>query len=278
MENKNRKENKKVSEWGSVATWYDDLIGQEGSDFHQSIIMPGIVRLLKTDKEAISGKKVVDLACGQGVLCRYLANQGVDCVGVDIASELIETAKLRGASQNVPTYINADATKLLDDDGNLKYGLQPNKYDAVTIVLAIQNITPLSPVWHAANKLLKTGGSLIIVMMHPCFRVPKASDWSWNEKEHRQERVLWEYLSSQEIKIDMHPGKEAIGKKSESTTHYHRPLQAYINTLGNAKLLVDHIEEWVSNKKEQVGIKSEALEKAKKEFPMFLAIRSRKIG
>lgn len=37
------------------------------------------------------------------------------------------------------------------------------------------------------------------------------------------------------------------------------------------------MNEWVSHKKEQVGIKSVAIDKARNEFPMFLALRARKI-
>ncbi len=66
-------------------------------------------------------------------------------------------------------------------------------------------------------------------------------------------------------------------KKSASTIHFHRPLQSYINTLGNARLYIEHIDEWVSNKKEQEGVKSEELMRAKSEIPMFLAIQARKL-
>lgn len=273
---KKYKSNEKKTHWGEVASWYDDYIGQEGSDFHKDIIIPGINRILKKTYGNLENISVFDFACGQGVLCRYLASKGVKTYGIDLAKELIDKAKERSEGLDI-NYMVGDVTDLIDEFGNLKHGLKSESLDAITIVLAIQNISPLSPVWKAVYSLLKKNGSLIIVMMHPCFRIPKSSDWNWNDSKHRQERVLWNYLGSHEVQIDSHPGKKASGKDSKSTIHFHRPLQAYINTLGNSRLFVEHIDEWASNKKEQEGVKSEALMMAKNEIPMFLAIQARKL-
>jgi SAM-dependent methyltransferase len=185
----------------------------------------------------------------------------------------VSLAKQRNTSEKV-RYFQGDVTKLINQEGSLIYGLEKGSFDAVTIILAIQNITPLSAVWKAVCELLKPNGRLVIVMMHPSFRIPQSGDWQWNEKESRQERVMWNYLGSHEVEIKTNPGK---ANSNTNTIHFHRPLQAYINTLGNSSLYVDHIEEWASNVAEQPGIKSEALLRAKKEFPLFLAIRARKV-
>jgi ubiquinone/menaquinone biosynthesis C-methylase UbiE len=257
--------------WSDVATWYDQYVGQDGSPFHQEVILPSVEKLLRIPKDQASPFHVLDLACGQGVLQRYVHYPHVHHVGVDISESLIALAKKRSIHPN-HQYIQGDATMLITNDGSLNYGFQDASFDAVTILLAIQNISPLSAVWKGIKRLLKPDGTCIIVMMHPSFRIPKASSWQWNEKEKRQERTLWSYLSSHEISITSHPGK---GKESTTTTHFHRPLQAYVNTLGNAGLCIDHLEEWVSHVPEQTGIKSEALIHAKKEFPMFLALVAR---
>ena len=146
-----------------------------------------------------------------------------------------------------------DATKLLDAEGRLTAGSEGQSADAVTIIMAIQNMTPLSPVWQGCRALLKPGGVLVVVMMHPCFRVPRKSDWHWDDQTPAQWRMVGQYLTSASIPIQTHPGLAAHGKDAAATTHFHRPLQAYINTMGNAGLLVDHIDEWVSHKKSQPG-------------------------
>ncbi len=172
----------------------------------------------------------------------------------------------------------ADVTKLRAAGGGLVAGLSVGAFDAVTVVLAIQNMTPLSPVWQACREVLKPGGVVIVVMMHPCFRVPRQSDWYWEEAGGGvQARLVRQYLTSTPVAIQMHPGLAAYGKDDATTTHFHRPLQAYVNTLGNAGLLIDHIEEWPSHKKSQPGPRQAALDRARKEIPMFLALRARKV-
>src|SRR5712672_726969 len=74
--------------WGEVADWYDRLVGDEGSEYHQKVVHPGVVRLLGLSP----GDPVIDVACGQGVLCRVLAERGAEVTGVDAAEPLIRAA------------------------------------------------------------------------------------------------------------------------------------------------------------------------------------------
>lgn len=263
----------KQNHWNDVADWYDGVVGQEGSDFHQKVIFPALLRLLKKDKISFKEKSILDIGCGQGVFCRRLATLGSQVVGIDSAEELIAIAKKRTGDTKNCHYFVADASRLITDDAKLISSLQANSFDAITIILAIQNMAHLVPLFQAVKQLLKPEGSLYIVMMHPSFRVPQKSAWQWNEKERRQERVLWSYLSSDAIEITTHPGKAVSNK----TIHFHRPLQTYINMLGNQGLLTEHVEELVSHRKEQAGIKSQALDYAREEFPMFLLLQARKV-
>ena len=266
------------TDWQDVAGWYNNLVGAGGSEYHQKVLLPGVERMLKEKNQQLSDLKILDLACGQGVLSRRLAAAGAIVTGIDLAKDLLEAAKeYVREGQKRPNYIQGDATDLVDESGNPRHGLEAESYDAVTLVLSIQNMDHLTGVWQGVNKLLKPNGVLILVMMHPCFRVPQRSDWQWQQRDFRQTRVMWRYLGSEDIRIAAHPGKEAVGEESPATIHFHRPLQAYINTLGNANLLVEHCEEWVSHKKEQQGPKKDAMDLARQEFPMFLALRCRKV-
>ncbi|MDP3487535.1 MAG: class I SAM-dependent methyltransferase [Bacillota bacterium] len=264
--------------WGDVAEWYDALVGDEGSEYHRKVIIPGVLRMLELNKIDADRPQMLDLACGQGVLCRRLAEEGCEVTGVDAAAPLLEAAKKRNVQDRLAIkYTLADVTELLADNGTPAYGLRAGTSDAVTIVLSIQNITPLSPVWEACHALLKPGGKLIVVMMHPCFRVPKQSDWLWDEASFTQLRAIRHYLGGADVEIQTHPGHAAHGQDDSTTTHFHRPLQAYVNTMGNAGLYIDNIQEWTSHKTDQAGPKKEAMDRARKEIPLFLALRARKV-
>ena len=60
----------------------------------------------------VSGKKVIDIGCGEGRFCRLLASLGALVTGIDITEALIERARdLGGTGQ---TYLLGDAEDLAD--------------------------------------------------------------------------------------------------------------------------------------------------------------------
>src|SRR3954465_471487 len=84
------------TDWGQVAEWYDELVGESGSEFHRNVVLPGVMRMLPLER----GQAFLDVACGQGVLCRLMASRGVNCTGVDAATDLVRIARERGAQVN----------------------------------------------------------------------------------------------------------------------------------------------------------------------------------
>src|SRR4051794_28965208 len=148
------------TDWGNVAEWYDQLVGESGSEYHREVVLPGVLRLLALQP----GQSAVDIACGQGVLCRILQQRGAEMTGVDAAESLIRVARERGPAEI--RYQVADAREL-------RSVLPADHFDAAACVLAIQNIHPIQPVLEGVARALKPAGRLVIVMMHPAFRGSK---------------------------------------------------------------------------------------------------------
>ena len=166
--------------WQDIAGWYDELVGERGSEYHREVVIPRTVTLLGAKR----GERMLDVACGQGVLCRALSEAGARVTGIDVAPALVEAAKRRNQADRLAIdYRVGDARRLADicDAGG---------FDAAVVVLAIQNIAPLSPVWEGCHRVLARGGRLVVVMMHPCFRVPRASHWGWDEQRRVQYRAI----------------------------------------------------------------------------------------
>ncbi|MCA9300922.1 MAG: hypothetical protein KDA28_17755, partial [Phycisphaerales bacterium] len=65
--------------WEHVASWYDDLIEERRSDHHEDVIIPGTTRLV----EPAPGMSILDVACGEGALCRHFATLGAKVTGLD---------------------------------------------------------------------------------------------------------------------------------------------------------------------------------------------------
>ena len=250
---------KSTTDWGGVAEWYDQLVGEAGSEYHREVVLPGVVRLLNPKP----ADKMLDVACGQGVLARLLHERGVEMTGVDAARELIAVARQR--SDPAITYHVADARELdfLDE----------NAFDAATCVLAIQNINPIQAVFDGVARGLKPGGRLVIAMMHPAFRGSKETSWGWDAAKEVQYRRVDRYLLPRKSPIVTNPGKTP----DVYTWSFHKPIETYVKAMRNARLLIDALEEWPSHKSSAPGPRAAAENAARKEIPMFLAIRAIKV-
>ncbi|HEY7118376.1 MAG TPA: methyltransferase domain-containing protein [Tepidisphaeraceae bacterium] len=252
--------------WGDVAEWYDQLVGEEGSEYHRHVVLPGAVRLLA----AKAGDQVLDIACGQGVLCRMLARQGVQASGVDAAVNLIRLANDRNAQIPPGT---ARPVYRVGDVRELSPAFGEDHFDAAACLLAIQNINPIGPVFESVARVLKPMGRFVVVMMHPAFRGPKETSWRWDDKRKVQYRRVDRYLLPRKIPIVTHPGKS-----QDYTWTFHKPIEAYVKAARNAGLLIDALEEWTSHKTSTSGPRAPAENVAREEIPLFLAIRAVKIS
>ena len=248
-----------ITDWGDVASWYDQLVGESGSEYHREVVIPGVLRLMALGP----GDKGLDIACGQGVLSRILQDKAIEMTGVDAAAELIKAARERG-----PATIRYH----VGDARDLKF-LTADEYHAAACVLAIQNIHPIQGVFNGVARALRPMGRFVLVMMHPCFRGPKETHWGWDDKAKVQYRRVDRYLLPRKSPIVTHPGKDP----DTYTWTFHKPIELYVRSLRNAGLLVDAIEEWPSHKTSEPGPRAAAENQARKEIPMFMAIRGVKV-
>jgi 23S rRNA-/tRNA-specific pseudouridylate synthase/SAM-dependent methyltransferase len=251
--------------WDHVAEWYDDLLDDRGSDHHERVILPGLLRLLGSG-EGLAGKRVLDVACGQGLLTRRFTELGATTTGVDASPKLVRTA-----TSNDPrsTYLVGDARSL---DA---LGLAA-PFDAITCVMALMNIDPLASVMRGVASLLAPRGVFVAIILHPAFRAPGQTSWGWDvpPATPRQYRRVDGYLSPVPREIVMNPGAVANGKPAVTTVTHHRPLQQYVRGLADAGLLVDVLEEWPSQRTSQPGPRASEENRARREIPMFAAIRA----
>lgn len=242
--------------WGPVADWYDEYLENDPDTYHRQVILPNLVRVL----DAKPGEQILDIACGQGFLTRELAKTGAKVTASDISKELIAKARERDSAT---TYHVASAD-------TLSYA-KDHSYDAVVIVLAIQNIENMAGVFAEVHRVLKPHGRFILVMNHPAFRVPRRSDWAWDENTKTQYRRIDRYLSAERIDIIAHPS----ARQSESTPSFHRSLQDIFKALSKQHFAVSRLEEWISHKKSEEGPRAASEDAARKEIPLFLMLETR---
>ncbi len=242
---------KSPSGWDNVASWYDGWVGKDGSNHHQKIAIPALLDCLDLDKNT----RLLDIGCGSGVLAPHIAKTGADYTGLDISPKLIATAK---------RYHGQSGTFKIGDARKLERTFPSTQFNVCTFLLSIQDINPLlTTIKQAYNKLLH-GGTLAMLLVHPCFRIPRQSGWGYEKARKLQYRRIDHYLTP--LKIPMKQHKKGV------TISFHRPLSAYINTLGQCGFMIDKLDEITTY--QSGGNKAE--KRANDEIPLFMAIRARK--
>lgn len=242
------------SSWEDVNKWYHSQVGKEGHYYHQQVILPALLPYFEKDKNI----SLLDLGCGQGVLARAIPNIK-SYVGLDASPSLLQAAK---ELNNLPDrqFIFGDATK--------KLPVTKTDFSHVTIILALQNMEHQEKAIENGAKHLATGGRLLIVLNHPCYRIPRQSSWGVDEQKKMQYRRVERYMSPLKIPIQMHPGKK---EKSEETWSYHHPISDYTRWLKNAGFVIEEMQELCSDK-ESTGKAAKMENRSREEFPLFLLI------
>jgi SAM-dependent methyltransferase len=244
--------------WEEVGDWYDSLVGKGGHYYHENVILPNVCEWIKKWK----CESVLDLGCGQGVLERKIPKEML-YIGVDIAPTLIK--KGQAATKNPEhKFFVADVTRPLK--------LPQTQFDLVTVILAIQDLKDVNALFQNCKKFLKPGGRVLIVMNHPCFRIPRQSGWGVDPANKLQFRKVNSYLSSLDVPIQTAPSQKG---NSPSVIHHHRPLSFYSQALFESGFMIEQLEEWVSDKVSEGG-NARMENRARKEFPLFMALVARK--
>lgn len=241
------------SSWESSHQWYDGIVGDRGHYYHQQLL-PRAVELL----DLRAGNALLDLGCGQGVLDRYLSDE-ILYVGVDLSPSLIESGKKRATASGRSFFYVGDITKPLT--------LRHPSFSHATLILVLQNVKEPVEVLKNAAQFLKPGGKLLIVLNHPCFRIPRQSSWGFDKDKKLQYRRIDRYMRPMTIPIQTSPGK----KESSTTWSFHYPLSTYMQGVSQAGFMVTTMEEWCSDKKSS-GPKAKLENFSRMEFPLFLAI------
>jgi ubiquinone/menaquinone biosynthesis C-methylase UbiE len=246
--------NPRSTSWQKVGKWYDETVGEQGHYYHQTVIIPGILKLLNL----ASDSSVLDLACGQGILSRHLPKE-VAYVGIDLSSALIRTAR-RYQPNSQHRFVVGDISQELPID--------QKDFSHAALILALQNLEEPLKAFKNAHKHLQSMGQFVIVLNHPCFRIPRQSSWKIDQENKIQYRRIDRYLSTMKIPIQMHPGH---GKESLETWSFHYPLSLISQWLHEAGFFIQQIEEWCSNKVSE-GKAAKMENRSRAEIPLFMTI------
>lgn len=242
--------------WDEQAEWYSDLLDSNPDSYQEKVIKPNLLRLMAVKPQ----EPLLEIACGNGFFSAALSEQEALVTGIDSSSKIINIARKK--YPNINFHVNS-ADKLIS--------IADQSISQIACVMAIQNIENVKGMLAECKRVLIRRGSLHLVMNHPAFRVPKQSSWEWDDKNKIQYRRIDGYLLENKVSIQMHPGD----RPKETTTSFHRPLQYYAKLLKNADFVIINIEEWISHRRSQPGLRVEAENRARQEIPLFIYIQAK---
>lgn len=246
--------------WEHVATWYLGWVGKNGGEHHRTVTIPSVLGLLAIQP----GERILDVGAGTGVLAPAVAAARAEYVGVDVSPTLVRFARKHHGHSG--RFILADARAL-----NQAPELAGMIFDAAVFLLSLQDMDPLSAVFHSLGQILAPSGRVVILMTHPCFRVPRQSGWVWDDARQLQSRRVDRYLSPLVVPVET-PG----GESRSATARFHRPLATYVASLVEIGLSIDRLLEIPGQKIRPAGPRARAENFALQEIPMFLGLRARR--
>jgi len=112
----------------------------------------------------LSGKLVVDIGCGGGILTEGLAKAGAIALGIDLSADLIDIADLHG----LETGCNANYQKI---SAEALAEQQPAAFDHVTCMEMLEHVPDPASIIRSCASLVKPGGMVFFSTLN---RVPKS--------------------------------------------------------------------------------------------------------
>ncbi len=210
--------------YDEIAEWYDERV-RSGALLHD-LVLPTLLDLIS----AVERQRVCDLACGQGVVARKLADRGAIVVGVDLSTRLLDLARQyeQGEPRGI-TYLHGDAQALpaVDDAA----------FDGVVCNMALMDIPDLAAVARTVARILRPGGWFAFSITHPCLETALARPRLVPEAGGVTRREVRSYFVEGPWRADNPDGVRG------RVDAYHRTLGTYLNTLVDAGLVVERLAE-----------------------------------
>jgi len=242
----------------STLSW--DKVGKEWCEFAQTgdfrihFIMPYTMEQLKD----VSGKKILDIGCGDGGYSRALAHNGATLTSVDCSSDSIDFAKQKAIEKglNITHHVR---------NSNDLYDIDDSTFDIVLCSMMLMDCEDFDGTVREIKRVLKKNGKIFISVLHPCFN-GKEIRWSKDDEGNTEVKVKDYYSpNTWEDKISRSVQTNVIWR--------HRTLQDYFKMFIKYDLQLIDFNEPIPTQ-EQI-LKSDRIKWLMK-IPMFLFIELKK--
>ncbi|MHA1219770.1 MAG: class I SAM-dependent methyltransferase [Candidatus Heimdallarchaeaceae archaeon] len=215
------------STWDAMAPTWAPLFSEGGDYHHKYKILPEVYRLL----DIVKNEKILDVACGEGNVARYLAKQGAHVTGIDI-SKLIDFAIDRENKEKLGVhYIQLNAEHLANK-------FTKASFDKVVCNMALMDIENYKLTIKQISHVLKEDGIFVFSITHPAFAWPTCTSFRVPRGSQRNEdklRLVLNYFDERPTLMDY--GHDTL------SLQFPRPISSYLNELVKNNLVLLEMSE-----------------------------------
>jgi 2-polyprenyl-3-methyl-5-hydroxy-6-metoxy-1,4-benzoquinol methylase len=227
-----------AEEWDEGSESWADFV-RKGKDYYRDEMNnPATFKIIGN----VSGKRVLDLGCGEGCNSRILAGRGAKVTGVDFSEKMIALAKQKEKKDKLGIdYRVSDAAELK--------GLKSGSFDVVVCLMALMDIERYQDAVSEVARVLKKRGRFLFSITHPCFEFGGLAhgeligEWKYKDGAARKEASHLEirhYFGVTEI-VNVWDMERLV--KSFRTTSFHRTLTDYFQALHKSGFVVTRLVE-----------------------------------
>ncbi len=217
--------------WDANAAIWDARMGDEGNDFVNILQWPVIQPLLKI----VTGQRILDIACGNGLYSRRLAALGTQVTAFDFSAELIKLARERGgAAINYRVLDATDETALLT--------LGEADYNSALCNMGLFDIADIAPLFRILPRLLKPGGCFVFSLMHPSFNNSSVVRTAESFEDEGIMKMIYSVKVSRYI-TPYHMHGRALLAQPKPQIYFERPLEYYLKLGFQNGFVLDGFEE-----------------------------------
>ena len=139
-----------IAKFEAVAERWWDLEG-EFKPLHQ--LNPLRLEWITRYSGGLTGKSILDVGCGGGILAEAMALQGGVVTGVDMGREPLQVARLHALEQGVEVKYQLSTAEALAES-------MPEHFEIVTCMEMLEHVPDPASVVNACARLCKPGGDL----------------------------------------------------------------------------------------------------------------------
>lgn len=219
---------------GNALAW--TRLSRQGWDVYRDAVnTPAFLDLLPD----VTGKKGLDVGCGEGHNTRLFAQRGAQMFAVDVAPTFVRfAAEMEGIETDAIRYAVASALEL---------PFASRQFDFATAVMSLMDLPDHGLALKEIHRVLRAGGFLQFSITHPCFfppyrrllRTPQGKAYAVE---------VGRYFERVDGKIDRWlfsaaPHEAKAGLKPFEVPVFHRTLAEWLNGLIQAGFVLEHVAE-----------------------------------